>query len=77
MEEIADRITVDPGVMVGKPVIKGTRITVEFILELFETGWTLDEVLEGYQHLTRDDVLACLAYARKLVVEQRRSRPAA
>ena len=58
-----DRIAVDPAILTGKPVIKGTRIAVEFILELLAEGWTHDEVLRNYPSLTSDDLLATLHYA--------------
>ena len=57
------RIVTDPDILVGKPVVKGTRLAVEFILGLLAEGWTEAEVLSNYPGLTRDDVLACLAYA--------------
>ncbi len=58
-----DRIIVDPNILVGKPVIKGTRIAVEFILDLMAQGWTEENILGSYPGLTRDDLQACLAYA--------------
>jgi uncharacterized protein (DUF433 family) len=58
-----DRITADPAVLVGKPVIKGTRLAVEFLVELLAEGWSQDEVLRNYPQLTRDDLLAALQYA--------------
>lgn len=64
-----NRISIDPDVMVGKPVIAGTRLTVEFILGLLANGWSVDDVLENYPHIEEDDVLACLKYARDLVAE--------
>jgi uncharacterized protein (DUF433 family) len=60
---VADRIVVDPAVLVGKPVIKGTRLAVEFIIDLLAQGWTEAEILRNYPSLTHEDVLACLAYA--------------
>lgn len=56
-------IEVNPKVMLGKPVIKGTRITVETILEQFAAGYTEDEILDAYPHLTREAIRAALAYA--------------
>lgn len=56
-------IEVNPKVMVGKPVIRGTRITVETILEQFAAGYTEDEILQAYPHLTREAIRAALAYA--------------
>lgn len=57
------RIATDPAVMLGKPVIAGTRITIEQILRKLAAGMSVDEVLLDYPRLTRDDVLAALAYA--------------
>lgn len=57
------RISRDPAIMVGKPCIKGTRITVEHVLRALSQGVTVDGVLEEYPHLTREDVLAAVAYA--------------
>ncbi len=61
------RIVCDPKILVGKPTIKGTRISVELILGWLSAGWSTEQVLESYPHITRDDVLAALAYARELV----------
>jgi uncharacterized protein (DUF433 family) len=58
-----DRIVVDPAILVGKPVVKGTRLAVEFVIDLLAQGWTEAEVLKNYPGLTREDVLAGLAYA--------------
>ncbi len=58
-----DRITVDPNILVGKPVIKGTRIAVEFIIDLLAQGWSEEEILRNYPGLTREDIGACLRYA--------------
>lgn len=60
-----DRITTDPDILSGKPVIQGTRISVEFILELLSSGMEADEVLEEYPQLERDDILAALDYAMR------------
>ena len=58
-----ERIAVDPDVVGGKPVIKGTRIAVGFVIDLMARGWTTEQILDEYDHLTREDVRACLAYA--------------
>ena len=58
-----DRIVVDPAVLVGKPIVKGTRLAVEFIVGLLAQGWGQQEILDGYPGITREDILACLAYA--------------
>jgi len=64
-KEMLDRIVVNPKVMVGKPVIKGTRLTVEFILGLLAQGTTREEILQEYQGLEVEDVQACLLFAMK------------
>lgn len=56
-------IEINPKIMVGKPVIKGTRITVEIVLEKLAAGQTIDDILRSYPHLNRDQILACLEYA--------------
>ncbi|HEX4952725.1 MAG TPA: DUF433 domain-containing protein [Thermoanaerobaculia bacterium] len=65
--DLLPRITVNPEVMLGKPVIRGTRITVEILLEKLAAGRTLEEILLDYPTLRREDVLAALDYARGLV----------
>jgi uncharacterized protein (DUF433 family) len=62
-----DRIIVDPKVLVGKPVIKGTRLSVEFVLGLLANGWSVEQVLTEYEQLTREDVIAALKYAVDVV----------
>jgi len=59
----SDLITSDPKVMLGKPVIRGTRITVELILEKFAAGRTEDEILRAHPHITREGIRAALAFA--------------
>jgi uncharacterized protein (DUF433 family) len=66
-----DRITVDPKVLVGKPTIKGTRIAVEFIIDLLGRGWTPEQILREYDHLTPEDIQACLAYASDVLKSER------
>jgi uncharacterized protein (DUF433 family) len=63
------RIAVDPEVLAGKPVIRGTRRAVEFILELLAAGKSENELLTNYPGLTREDILACLSYASYLAHE--------
>jgi len=70
LARVGDRVIVDPRVMGGKPVIKGTRIPVYFILELLSNGWSIDDILREYPHLTRDDVLAALKYAARVLREE-------
>jgi uncharacterized protein (DUF433 family) len=66
-----DRICADPEVLVGKPVIRGTRIAVEFVVDLRGRGWTTEQVLREYDHLAPDDVQACLAYASEVLKSER------
>jgi uncharacterized protein (DUF433 family) len=58
-----DRIEVNPNVLVGKPIIKGTRISVELILDRMADGWTMEDILSAYPHVKREDVLAALSFA--------------
>ncbi len=58
-----ERIIIDPEILVGKPVIKGTRLSVEFILDLLAEGWTEMEILRNYPGITPEDIKACLSYA--------------
>lgn len=64
------RITSTPEVLVGKPVIKGTRISVELILGWLAQGWSIDKIVEAYPHIGRDDVLAALAFAAEMMHEE-------
>ena len=61
--EWKDRIILDRTCMAGKPIVKGTRLTVEFVVGLLAQGWTVDEILDNYPGLTQEDIFACLAYA--------------
>lgn len=66
-EEIANRIVTDPNTIVGKPVVKGTRLTVELILRQLANGKTIEELIKNYPHLTKEDIFACIGYATKLI----------
>src|SRR5271170_7701397 len=66
-----DRIAVDPKVLVGKPVIRGTRIAVELVVDLLAKGWTQDQILDSYPNITADDIRACLAYASEVLRTER------
>ena len=66
-----ERITVDPNVLVGKPVVRGTRIAVEFVLELLAQGWTERKVIENYPGLAHEDILACIQYAAEVLKSER------
>jgi uncharacterized protein (DUF433 family) len=61
-----DRIAVDPGVLAGKPVIKGTRLAVEFLVELLAENWTHEQILSNYPQLTEEDIQAALRTLRNL-----------
>jgi uncharacterized protein (DUF433 family) len=66
-----DRIVVDPAILTGKPIIKGTRIAVEFILELLAEGWTHEEIERNYPSLTDEDLSAALHYAVETLKRER------
>ena len=66
-----EHIVVDPDILVGKPIIKGTRISVELLLDCFANGWGYDDILEAYPHLSREQVQAALAFAAELIREVR------
>jgi len=68
-EKLLKRIEINPKIMVGKPVIKGTRLTVEFILNLLASGATVEEILEEYKGLTKEDILACFLFASRCLSE--------
>ena len=65
-----ERIVSDPNILVGKPVIKGTRISVELILGWLANGWTYEQLLEAYPHITREDILGVLAFAAERLREE-------
>ena len=58
-----DRVVVDPAILVGKPVVKGTRLAVGFIVDLLAQGWSEEDILRNYPGLTLEDIKACLGYA--------------
>ncbi len=66
MSNLLERITIDPSICHGKPVIRGLRYPVETMLELMSAGMTIDEILADYEDLERDDLLAVLAFATRL-----------
>ncbi|MCY2995255.1 MAG: DUF433 domain-containing protein [Planctomycetota bacterium] len=66
MDKLLSRITIDPSICHGKPCIRGLRYPVETLLELLSSGMTLDGILEDYEDLEREDLLAALAFAAKL-----------
>ena len=62
-----DHITVDPGVLAGKPVVKRTRIAVEMVIDRLAAGWTQQQILDSYPTLNAEDVRACLTYASEIL----------
>lgn len=67
--DLQERIVLDPNVMVGKPVIRGTRLTVEYILRLLANGATVDEILNEYDGLAVDDIRACMLFASQTLAD--------
>jgi uncharacterized protein (DUF433 family) len=66
-----DHIVANPDVLVGKPIVKGTRISVELLLDRFADGWGYEDILEAYPHLTREQVQAAVAFAAEIFKEER------
>ena len=69
--EWQNHIVVDPKILVGKPVVKGTRIAVELVVDLMAKGWTQEQILDSYPNLTVEDIRACLAYASEVLHAER------
>lgn len=65
------RITINPDILVGKPIIKGTRLAVEFIIDLLAQGWSIDEILRNYPGITAADIQACLSYASMILQSEK------
>ena len=68
---LTDRIVVDSKILTGKPVVRGTRISVELVVELLAAGWSHAQILASYPHLTEEDIRSCLAYAGELLREEK------
>ena len=66
-----DRIVIDPHILVGKPVIKGTRLAVEFVVELLAEGWSEEEIMQNYPGVTKEDIHACLGYASAVLKSEK------
>ena len=64
-------IAVDPAVLTGKPVVRGTRLAVEFVLGLLAQGWSEAEIIRNYPGLTHEQILACMAYAQARLSEEK------
>jgi uncharacterized protein (DUF433 family) len=69
--ELLKRITINPEIFAGKPIIRGHRLAVEHVLGMLAAGDTIDSLLEAYPYLEREDILACLAYAHRIVAHER------
>jgi len=65
------RIILDPSILAGKPIIRGTRISVDHVLELLASGWHESKILEEYPGLEREDILACIRYAQEIIRSER------
>ena len=63
--------TLNPNILVGKPIIKGTRLAVEFIIDLLAQGWSIDEIIRNYPGITVADIQACLSYASVALKSER------
>jgi uncharacterized protein (DUF433 family) len=70
-QQLLERITVDPRIFRGKPIIRGRRLAVEHVLGMLAAGDSMETILAGYPWLESEDVLACLAYARRIVGHER------
>ena len=66
-----ERIEINPKVLVGKPVIRGTRLAVEFVVELLANGWSEPQIIENYTGITHEDISACLHYATEMLKSER------
>ena len=71
MPSNTSRIVVDPAILVGKPVVRGTRLSVEFLIGLLGQGWSEADILRNYPGLTHDDLLACFEYAEQALQAER------
>ena len=70
-DKLIERITVNPKIFAGKPIIRGRRLAVEHVLGMLSAGDTEETILEGYPWLEHEDILACYAYAHRLVAHER------
>ncbi len=66
-----ERIEINPAILVGKPVIKGTRLAVEFIVELLANDWSEQQIMDNYPGITHEDISACLRYAAETLKSER------
>jgi uncharacterized protein (DUF433 family) len=75
IDELLNRITTDPDIFGGKPIIRGRRLAVEHVLGMLAAGDNLETIQEGYPWMEREDILACLAYAFRIVGHERIDPP--
>ena len=66
-----ERLEINPKVLVGKPVIRGTRLAVEFVVELLANGWSESQIIDNYTGITHEDISACLHYATEMLKSER------
>ena len=66
-----ERIVIDPKILVGKPIIKGTRVSVEFILELLSNDWSYETILKEYPQLKKEDILASIQYSLEILRDEK------
>jgi len=66
-----DRIVIDPAVLAGKPIVRGTRLAVEFVVGLLGQNWSEADILRNYPNLTHEDVAACLQYASEVLKNEK------
>jgi uncharacterized protein (DUF433 family) len=71
MVAMSPRIVIDPTILVGKPIVRGTRLSVEFLIGLLAQGWSEADILRNYPGLVHEDLLACLAYAQETLQSER------
>jgi uncharacterized protein (DUF433 family) len=71
MTNMNERIVVNADVLGGKPLIRGTRMSVEFVVGLLAHGWSIEDVLAEYNHITLEDIHACLSYAHQLLADEK------
>jgi uncharacterized protein (DUF433 family) len=69
--DLLKEIIIDPDILVGKPVVRGTRLSVEFVIDLLAQGWSEEQVISSYPGMTREKIQACLLYASELLKAER------
>ena len=69
INELIKRIVIDPQIMAGKPVVKGTRLTVEHVLDLLTEGMSVADIMQDYTQLKQEDIFACIAFAKEALIK--------